>query len=167
MGKKGIRFFMVIALALVVLISSIPISSLPVYAAKKPVLSKTKLTMMVGEKKTLKVKNISGKTKVTWKSSKKSVATVSKKGVVTAKKKGSTVISVKIKGRKKPLTCKVTVKLPKLQISQTEAVLLYGDAIYLDVNDAVGKFILKSSNPEILEIEQNDGYIFATSKKVG
>ena len=44
--------------------------------AKKPVLSKKKLTMSVGESKTLKVKNT--KKKVKWSSGKKSVASVSK-----------------------------------------------------------------------------------------
>lgn len=53
--------------------------------AKKPVLSKKKLTMSVGESKTLKVKNT--KKKVKWSSGKKSVASVSKKGRVKAKKK--------------------------------------------------------------------------------
>ena len=50
--------------------------------AKKPVLSKKKLTMSVGESKTLKVKNT--KKKVKWSSGKKSVASVSKKGSVKA-----------------------------------------------------------------------------------
>lgn len=57
--------------------------------AKKPVLSKKKLTMSVGESKTLKVKNT--KKKVKWSSGKKSVASVSKKGRVKAKKKGTAV----------------------------------------------------------------------------
>lgn len=54
--------------------------------AKKMALSKTKLTMKVGESKTLKVKNT--KKKVKWSSSKKSVVTVSKKGKIKAKKAG-------------------------------------------------------------------------------
>ena len=44
-----------------------------------------------------------------WKSSKKSVATVSKSGVVTAKKRGTTTISAVTAGGKK-VSCKVTVK---------------------------------------------------------
>lgn len=62
--------------------------------AKKPVLSKKKLTMSVGESKTLKVKNT--KKKVKWSSGKKSVASVSKKGRVKAKKKGTAVITAKV-----------------------------------------------------------------------
>lgn len=62
--------------------------------AKKPVLSKKKLTMSVGESKTLKVKNT--KKKVKWSSGKKSVASVSKKGRVKAKKKGTAVITADV-----------------------------------------------------------------------
>lgn len=74
--------------------------------AKKPVLSKKKLTMSVGESKTLKVKNT--KKKVKWSSGKKSVASVSKKGRVKAKKKGTAVITAKV--AKTKLKCRVTVK---------------------------------------------------------
>ena len=75
-------------------------------AKKKMKLNKTKATLYVGKKLTLKVKNT--KKKVKWSSSKKAVASVTKKGVVKAKKKGKTVITAKI-GKKK-LKCKITVK---------------------------------------------------------
>ena len=75
-------------------------------AKKKPTLNKKKLTLYVGKKATLKVKNT--KKKVKWSSSKKSVASVSKKGKVTAKKKGKATITAKV--AKKKLKCKVTVK---------------------------------------------------------
>lgn len=77
-------------------------------AAATPKISKTKLSVNVGKRYTLKVKNT--KKKVKWSSSKKSVATVSAKGVVTAKKKGTATITAKV-GNKK-YTCKVTVKQP-------------------------------------------------------
>lgn len=74
--------------------------------AKAPKLSKTKLTMMVGDKKKLKVKNT--KKKVIWTSSKPKVVKVSKKGIVTARKAGKATI--KAKTGKKILKCKVTVR---------------------------------------------------------
>lgn len=79
-------------------------------AAKKIKISKTKLTLKVGQSKTLSVKNLSkkNKKKLKWSSSKKKVATVSKKGKVTAKKAGTAKITAKV-GKKK-YTCKVTVK---------------------------------------------------------
>jgi hypothetical protein len=63
--------------------------------------------LQVGKTKTLKVKNNKKNQNVTWKSSKKSIATVTQKGKVTAKKVGKTTITATIK--KKKLTCKVTV----------------------------------------------------------
>lgn len=77
--------------------------------AKAPKLNRTKLTMKVGEKKKLKVKN--AKKKVTWKSTKPKVVKVSKKGVLTAKKAGSATIQAKT--GKKTLKCRVTVRKKK------------------------------------------------------
>lgn len=75
-------------------------------AATKTKISKTSVSITAGKKYTLKVTGT--KKKVTWSSSKKSVATVSSKGVVTAKKKGTATITAKVSGKK--YTCKVTVK---------------------------------------------------------
>ncbi|MBO5487091.1 MAG: Ig-like domain-containing protein [Eubacterium sp.] len=80
---------------------------------KKPKLNKTKLSLTVGKTTTLKVKNT--KKKVSWSSSKKSVATVSKKGKVTAKKKGTATITAKV-GKTK-LKCKITVTKAKKKTS--------------------------------------------------
>ncbi|MBO6108699.1 MAG: Ig-like domain-containing protein [Eubacterium sp.] len=79
-------------------------------AAKKPSISKKILTMKVGQKKTLKLKNITKKQsgRVKWSSFRENVATVNKKGVVRAKSSGQTTISARYK--KKTYTCKVTVK---------------------------------------------------------
>ena len=86
--------------------------SMPTQAAKKkPALSKKKAVITVGKTLTLKVKNISKKTKVTWKSKNKKIATVSKKGKVKAKKAGTTKItaSFRYQGKKYVKTCKVRV----------------------------------------------------------
>lgn len=74
-------------------------------AKAKPVLNKKKVSLAVGGKVTLKLKN--WKKRVTWSSSKKSVATVSGKGVVKAKKKGTAKITAKAGGKK--YVCRVTV----------------------------------------------------------
>ena len=73
---------------------------------KKPVISTKAFTITAGQKRTLKVTGKAGK--VTWKTNKKSVATVSSKGVVTAKKAGKATITASVDGCK--LTCSVTVK---------------------------------------------------------
>ena len=77
-------------------------------------LNKTKSTMAVGKKQTLKVtvtpKKASSKA-VVWKSSNKKVATVTSKGVVKAKKAGTVTITATAKdGSGKKASCKVTVK---------------------------------------------------------
>jgi len=71
-----------------------------------PKLNKKIASIKVGGKVTLKVTGTAKK--VTWSTSKKSVATVTSKGVVTGKKAGTATITAKV-GTKK-LTCKVTVK---------------------------------------------------------
>jgi len=83
-------------------------------------LSSKSITLIKGQKKTLKVKGT--KKKVTWSSSKKSVATVSSKGKVTAKQKGTATITAKVNGKK--LKCKVKVEKPYL--SSTYAAITTG-----------------------------------------
>ena len=77
-------------------------------------LNKTKSTMTIGKKQTLKAtvtpKKASSKA-VVWKSSNKKVATVTSKGVVKAKKAGTVTITATAKdGSGKKATCKITVK---------------------------------------------------------
>lgn len=99
--RRRLSVVLCVALALILVM---PVTAMA--AKKKPKLNKNKLTLYVGKKATLKVKNT--KKKVKWSSSKKSVASVTKKGKVTAKKKGKTTITAKV--AKKKLKCKVTVK---------------------------------------------------------
>lgn len=86
---------------------SLGISLAPGYtqAAVKPKLSKSKLTLSVGQSATLKVKGTTKK--VTWSTSSKKIAKVTKKGKVTAVNKGTAKITAKVAGKK--LICKVTV----------------------------------------------------------
>ena len=96
------------ALAFCLLATAVP--AMNADAKAKPKLSKKKVTLTVGKKVKLKVKN-AGKKKVKWKTSNKKVAKVNKKGVVKAKKAGKATITAKI--GKKTLKCKVTVKKAK------------------------------------------------------
>ncbi len=75
-------------------------------AKAKPVLNKKKVTLSVGGKVVLKLKNWKGR--VSWSSSKKSVATVSGKGAVRGKKKGKARITAKAGGKK--YVCQITVE---------------------------------------------------------
>lgn len=84
--------------------------------AKNPKLNKRKVTVKVGKKVTLKLKNVSKKAKVKWTSKSKKVAKIVKSTKKSAKikgiKAGKTTIKAKYKlGKKvKTFSCKVTVK---------------------------------------------------------
>lgn len=111
--KKGIA----IALAATMVIACAPANG--VSAAKKPSVAK-KASVEVGKTTTIKVKNSNKKAKVTWKTSKKTVAKITKavkKGVkasatVKGIKEGKAKITATYKLGKKStkLTCTVTVK---------------------------------------------------------
>ena len=103
--KRAAMF--VIALAVVLTTVLIPV---PAKAAAKDALVVSSYTMAKGEKWTLNVYNADD-AKVSYKTSKKSVATVSKKGVVTAKKAGSATITVTIKEGKDTYQAKTKIKV--------------------------------------------------------
>lgn len=108
MTKKSAKILSV-ALAISMIVSG---GSSEAHAAKKVGLNKKSVTVQVGKRVTLKVKNKKKKAKVTWKSKNKKIASVSKKGKVKGLKAGSTKIICTVKqGKKKTtLNCKVTVK---------------------------------------------------------
>lgn len=88
-----------IAFTLIIGLVTVPASAASVK------LNKTKATLTVG--KTLQLKVTGTKGKITWSTSKKSVATVSKSGKVTTKKAGTATITAKTGS--KSLKCEVTV----------------------------------------------------------
>ena len=95
----------------------------PQAAERKPSLSRKKLDMVTGKQDRIFVKNKKGYA-VSWKSSKKAVATVSKTGKVKAKRSGAARITAVVKtdqgGKTYRLTCKVFVKKEKRQASAGE-----------------------------------------------
>jgi hypothetical protein len=102
--KKVSKF---ILLAIIALLTLMPLSN--VQAAQKIKISKSSLTLNVGQVRRLTISGITDR--VTWKSSDKSIATVSKKGNVKALSEGIVTITGTI--NKKTYTCDVTV-LPKI-----------------------------------------------------
>lgn len=104
-----------ILLIICMMISIFVSNSVPVNAAGKVRLNKTTVTLQVGEKYQLFLRNIPKNGKVTWTSNSKSKATVSKKGVVTAKKTGKATIQAKLtyksggKKQTRSFSCRVTV----------------------------------------------------------
>ncbi|MFA9462982.1 MAG: Ig-like domain-containing protein [Velocimicrobium sp.] len=111
--KKRIKMkIMVIALLLIVTLAApiaIPFTGNVTVAEGASVkISKTKLSMEIGAIKKLKLSGT--KNKISWKSNKKKVATVTSKGVVTAQSAGKAIITATVNKRK--YTCSVTVKEP-------------------------------------------------------
>lgn len=99
------------------------VKSVSLKIGKKKVTKKT-YTLKKGKKATIKVtvKPAKAKKKVTFKSSKKSVATVTKKGKVTAKKAGTAKITVTVTGKnKKKKTTWVKIKVPKASNSNANS----------------------------------------------
>lgn len=104
-----------------------------VNAAKKPSLTFKKITLNVGQKKKITIKNKNKKAAYTFRSSSKKIAAVSSKGVITAKKPGRAKITVmqKLKkGSKKPsrkigvisVSCKKTfIHKPSVSLQPTSA----------------------------------------------
>lgn len=170
-------------LALMMIFSVFPATQ--VNAATKPKLSKTKITMTVGQSKKLKVKGISKKRakRIKWKSSKKKVVTVTKTGKIKARKAGTATITAKV-GKKK-LKCKVTVKKrskkstkkkesnsssKKMWLSKTSVTLQAGSGVDLVLHNAKNVVKWSSSNNKVAWADRatssskNLGTIQAVSK---
>ena len=103
--KRAAMFVIAMAVVLTTVLSPIPAK-----AAAADAFVVSSYTMEKGEKWTLNVYNAEN-AKISYKSSKKSVATVSKKGVVTAKKAGSATITVTIKEGKDTYQGKTKIKV--------------------------------------------------------
>ncbi len=117
---KGCKKILGIVLVVSLLAGSLPTMGKADAAAKKvTALKSKKMTVTVGKKATIKLKNKVKKHKYTYKSNKKKIATVSKKGVVKGIKKGTAKITVKEiykkKGKKKKTTRKVGVVTVKVK----------------------------------------------------
>ena len=170
-------------LALMMIFSVFPATQ--VNAATKPKLSKTKITMTVGQSKKLKVKGISKKRakRIKWKSSKKKVVTVTKTGKIKARKAGTATITAKV-GKKK-LKCKVVVKRKrkkstkkkesnssskKMWLSKTSVTLQAGSGVDLVLHNAKNVVKWSSSNNKVAWADRatssskNLGTIQAVSK---
>ena len=90
MLKNNKRSLQVTAIAITVTLLLVGASGHVAAKAKKITINHKKMTLAIGQKRALKVKNT--KKKVKWISKNKKVAIVNKKGIVTAKKKGSAKI---------------------------------------------------------------------------
>ena len=130
--KKKMIFMVAIVLALSFVVS------VPAEAKSKPKLSAKSKTMYVGKTTTIKLKNAG---KVKWKTSKKSVVSISKKKKnkvwIKAKKAGTATITATYK--KKTYKCRITVKEKKEypvpeHLVQLKAIFEIGFLTYLSIS---------------------------------
>lgn len=122
-------------------------------------LNKSKVSLTVGSKKTIKVSN--GK-KTSWKTSNSKVATV-KSGKITAKKSGTATITCTSRGQK--MTCKVYV--PKINKTKTTLDLITSakSKVTLKISNAAEKATFSSSNSKVVKVGKTSGK--CTALKVG
>lgn len=113
--KRAAMFVMALAVVLTTVLVPVPAK-----AAAADAFVVSSYTMEKGEKWTLNVYN-AGNAKISYKSSKSSVAAVSKKGVVTAKKAGSATITVTLKEGKNSYQAKTKIKV-KSKITTADAI---------------------------------------------
>lgn len=122
------------------------INLMPVEAAPKIQLNKTKITVYVGKTYKLKVKG--AKQKVKWSSSNRKTATVSSNGKVTGKRAGNAIITAKA-GNKK-LKCRVNVK-SVLSTNKTAVKLSSGETAKVNLTlKKDGTISYKVKNPDIV-----------------
>lgn len=145
--KKSTVRLMSALLCMVMILTMLPLRA----EAATPVISQKSLTIGIGTKATLKVKNTTKTPQ--WSSSKKSVATVNSKGVVTAKKFGYATITAKIGS--KSYKCKVYVSgNPTLELSAMT--LTKGKSRNITLFGATAKSF-SSSNPKVVKITSKKG----------
>ena len=115
-----------------------------------PRISSSKLTMIKGQSRTLKITGLKKGQKITWKSSNSKIVTVNKAGKLQAKAKGSATITGTVSKRK--YTCKVTVQAPKL--NKTAVTLKVGQTYQLKLSGTNQKITWKSSNSKIVTVNK-------------
>lgn len=136
-------------------------------ATKKMKLNKVKVTVAVGRTAKLRVKQ-KGSARVTFKSTKKSVARVTKTGRVKGRKQGTAKVIAIVKGNRgtKKLSCKVTVvkKVTKIQALKDGAEvksisLMKGTSVVLKASKK------PASSKDTLVWSSSDKTIASVSKK--
>lgn len=163
--KKKSKRLIALLLSLLMVISLLPTTGLTIEAAKKPELEKKSSSIVIAGISKIKVKNAPKGAKITYKSAKKDIATISKQGNVKGIKSGTTNITVYVKKNSKTtkLTYKVTVKKPKL--SKSNLSLVSGKTAKLSIKNKPkkAKYTWQSSNPKVATVNKN-GTVVAKKK---
>lgn len=123
-------------------------SSTPKRTTKPIKINKTSVLLAKGKSVRLKIKNATQK--VTWKSTKTSVAAVSSSGKVTAKKAGKTIITATVGSQKKK--CTVKVESPKL--SSAKIVMKVGETKTLKLKGCKHSVKWWSEDSDIVKVKK-------------
>lgn len=113
-----------------------------------PKISKTKLTMYVGDSETLSISGTDQK--ISWKSSNKKIATVDKSGNLVGIKSGKVEISAKVLNKK--YSCIVTVKAKQCKLNAIKLELQVDQLGFLELQNAKGTVAWKSSDNSVVKV---------------
>jgi uncharacterized protein YjdB len=130
---------------------------------KSPVitLNRTNLSLYRGQTFSLSAE-ISSKLTPSWKTNKKSVATVEENGLVTARKHGIAVITATVSGETK--TCTVTVKQPEITFDNYDITVKKGQKKKITATVSSGNVpVWSSSNLNIASVD-NSGNVTGIEK---
>ncbi|MCR4720214.1 MAG: Ig-like domain-containing protein [Lachnospiraceae bacterium] len=125
-------------------------------------LSADEISLFKGGSYRLRV-DVSSKRTPTFKSGRKSVATVSADGTITGVKHGSTVITVTVDGVS--VSCNVTVESPVITLDKDEITLKKGESTTLKATVSSGQSpAWSTSNSSVIRADKKTGKITAVSK---
>lgn len=124
----------------------------------KVTLNKTSASIERGEALTLTAAT-SNKSLVTWKSSKKSIATIDEFGTITAIKPGETIITASSDGSS--ATCKLTVRKPVIKLNKTGIRLFRSDRFQLTATVSSGVRPEWKTNKKSVAIVDDNGIVTA------
>ncbi|HEX3022233.1 MAG TPA: Ig-like domain-containing protein [Lachnospiraceae bacterium] len=124
-------------------------------------LSNTKVKLYRGQTTKLSA-TVSSLVPPTWKTNKKSVATVDETGTITAMKHGTAVITATVDGVSR--SCEVTVEAPEITLSADELSIVAGSATSLTANVSSGNSVLWSSSNDTIASVDADGVVTGWQK---
>ena len=126
----------------------------------RPELPSVRPALSIEHGETLRLSAItSNDSPVTWKSSKKSIATIDEYGKVTGIKPGETTITANADGSS--AVCTVTVKLPSVQMDKTSATLYRGKNLKLTATVSSGVKPTWKTNKKSVAIVDATGTVTA------
>jgi uncharacterized protein YjdB len=111
-----------------------------------------------GEKLTLSA-TTSNDSKISWKSSRKSIATVDERGIVTGLKPGETIITASADTTS--VTCNITIKEPTIQLSKEKITLYRGQTLKLSATTSSGYLPVWKTNRKSVAVVDENGTITA------